>query len=109
MAGPNMHSTMSYTDWLRRQVTKLEEEIGHHSVFETTAPATSTDLQELHSKVVIHTYLKQQLLRRETLSPFAGTVEDYDTQEYVIESTSLRVDKSTRPARPEKTAGCSMR
>ncbi|MFP5247281.1 MAG: protein kinase domain-containing protein, partial [Thermoanaerobaculia bacterium] len=72
---------MSYTDWLRRQVSRLEEEIRAHSVFDSDSPATATQLKELRSKVVIHTYLKQQLLRRETVQLLD---EEYDTQEFVL-------------------------
>lgn len=71
---------MSYTDWLRRQVAKLELEIGRHSVFDDDAPATAQQLEELRKKVVIHTYLKQQLLRRATVSD----VDEYDTQEFEL-------------------------
>jgi hypothetical protein len=76
-----MHNVMSYTDWLRRQVSRLEEEIRLHSVFDSDRPASPTQLKELRSKVVIHTYLKQQLLRRETVVP---SEEEYDTQEFVL-------------------------
>jgi len=76
-----MHNVMSYTDWLRRQVSRLEEEIRLHSVFDSDRPASPTQLKELRSKVVIHTYLRQQLLRRETVVPSA---EEYDTQEFVL-------------------------
>ena len=72
---------MSYTDWLRRQVSRLESEIARHSVFDSDSPATSRQLSELRSKAVIHTYLKQQLLRRETVPLLA---EEYDTQEFVM-------------------------
>lgn len=72
---------MSYTDWLRRQVSRLESEIARHSVFDSDSPATSRQLEELRSKAVIHTYLKQQLLRRETVPLLA---EEYDTQEFVM-------------------------
>ncbi len=72
---------MSYTDWLRRQVSRLEEEIRRHSIFDTDAPATKTQLRELRSKVVIHTYLRQQLLRRDTVVVGA---EEYETQEFVL-------------------------
>ena len=72
---------MSYTDWLRRQVERLEEEIRVHSVFDDDSPATAAQLQELRRKVVIHTYLKQQLLRRETVKVLD---EEYDTQEFVL-------------------------
>lgn len=76
-----MHNVMSYTDWLRRQVERLEDEIRVHSVFDSDNPATASQLRELRAKAVIHTYLKQQLLRRETVM-----VDDteYDTQEFVI-------------------------
>lgn len=76
-----MHSTMSYTDWLRAQVARLEEEIRVHSVFDHEHPATAGELAELRRKVVIHTYLRQQLLRRETV---AVQEEEYDTQEFVL-------------------------
>ena len=75
-----MHNVMSYTDWLRKQVARLEAEIGSHSVFESAHPASSSQLKELRSKVVIHTYLRQQLLRRDT----QVSTEEYDTQEFVL-------------------------
>lgn len=76
-----MHTVMSYTDWLRRQVSRLEREIRACSVFDTDSPATPTELKALRAKVVIHTYLKQQLLRRETVVVHE---EEYDTQEFVM-------------------------
>jgi hypothetical protein len=75
-----MHRVMSYTDWLRRQVERLEEEIRVNSVFDSDAPASTEQLKELRSKVVIHTYLRQQLLRRDT----NVVLEEYDTNEYVL-------------------------
>lgn len=72
---------MSYTDWLRRQVERLEDEIRSHSVFDSDTPASIADLKALRGKVVIHTYLRQQLLRRETVTVEA---EEYDTQEFVV-------------------------
>lgn len=72
---------MSYTDWLRRQVERLEDEIRRHSVFDDDAPASIAQLRELRRKAVIHTYLKQQLLRRDTV---ALHEEEYDTQEFVL-------------------------
>lgn len=77
---------MSYTNWLRRQVQKLEAEIGHTPLFDTASPATARELQQLRSKMVIHTYLKQQLLRRETLSPVADE-DEFDTREVLIRKT----------------------
>ncbi len=72
---------MSYTDWLRRQVERLEDEIGRHSVFDSDTPATGAQLDELRKKVVLHTYLRQQLLRRDTL---LLDEEEFDTQEFVV-------------------------
>jgi hypothetical protein len=72
---------MTYTDWLRRQDSRLEDEIRAHSVFETDSPATPAELQALRAKVVIHTYLRQQLLRRETA---VVNDEEFDTQEFVV-------------------------
>lgn len=76
-----MHNVMSYTDWLRRQVSRLEQEIRACSLFDTDSPATPAELKALRGKVVIHTYLRQQLLRRETVVVHA---EEYDTQEFVL-------------------------
>ena len=73
---------MSYTEWLRSQVHKLEEEIRLHSVFGDSEPASREQLDELRRKVVIHTYLKQQLLRRIIVETAAD--EEYDTQEFVL-------------------------
>ncbi|HKR66208.1 MAG TPA: hypothetical protein VJZ00_20935 [Thermoanaerobaculia bacterium] len=75
---------MSYTDWLRRQVSRLEDEIRRHSVFDSDAPASAGQLSELRTKVVMHTYLKQQLLRRDTAVETAAYDEEYDTQEFVL-------------------------
>ena len=82
LARTDLGLVMSYTDWLRRQVSRLEEEIRAHSVFDTDTPATPAELKALRAKVVIHTYLKQQLLRRDTVLSLEE--EEYDTQEYVI-------------------------
>ena len=76
-----MHNVMSYTDWLRRQVARLEEEIRQSSVFEDDRPASAAQFHALRAKVVIHTYIKQQLLRRE---PVQILDEEYDTQEFVL-------------------------
>lgn len=75
---------MSYTDWLRRQVSRLEEEIRACSLFDTDSPATPAELKALRAKVVIHTYLRQQLLRREVLAAPPAMAEEYDTQEFVM-------------------------
>jgi len=72
---------MRYTQWLRRQVERLETEIREHSVFTSDAPATASELRELRTKSVIHTFLKQQLLRREPCKP---DMPEVDTQEFVL-------------------------
>ena len=98
---PDIDSRMAYTDWLRAQVERLENEVRAHSVFDSSDPASASQLEELRSKVVIHTYLKQQLLRRETVRTIApvnfdelgieidldvppGHAPDFDTQEFVL-------------------------
>lgn len=64
---------MKLTTWIRRQVKQLEHEIGAHSVFSTSAPATHEELIDLRSKVALHTYLKQQLTRREAKADLVKT------------------------------------
>lgn len=73
---------MSTTDWLRRQVERLEEEIREHSVFDSASPASPSQLRELRTKSVLHTYLRQQLLRRDTKVTLEE--EEYDTAEIVV-------------------------
>ena len=68
---------MATTDWLRRQIARLEEEIRSSSVFDSQHPASPEELQALHEKVVLRTYLRQQLLR-------SVRVTDYDTKEYQL-------------------------
>ena len=59
---------MNYTNWLRRQVARLENEIKSNPLLDSETPATTDQLHELRQTIVLHTYLKQQLLRRERLS-----------------------------------------
>jgi hypothetical protein len=73
---------MSTTDWLRRQVERLEAEIRAHSVFDSATPASPAELRELRTKSVLHTYLRQQLLRRPM--SVEQDEEEYDTQEFVV-------------------------
>jgi hypothetical protein len=65
------------TEWLRRQLARLEEEIRSSSVFDGDTPAAPEQLRSLHQKVVLHTYLRQQLLRRQRTGA-------YDTKEYAL-------------------------
>ena len=65
---------MRYTEWLRRQVARLELEIRSNPIFPTDEPPTQEQLAELRQTVVLHTYLKQQLLRRERIT-LPGNVE----------------------------------
>ena len=83
-----MHAVMSYTEWLRKQVATLEDEIRLHSVFDSENPASAEQLKELRTKVVLHTYLRQQLLRRDT----QVETGEYDTQEYVLVRKAGRAD-----------------
>ena len=59
---------MTYTEWLRRQVARLENEIQSNPLLDSDTPATPDQLHELRQTIVLHTYLKQQLLRREQVS-----------------------------------------
>ena len=59
---------MNYTEWLRRQVARLENEIKSNPLLDSETPATPDQLHALRQTIVLHTYLKQQLLRRERLS-----------------------------------------
>ena len=68
---------MSYTEWLRRNVARLETEIRSHPIFDSDEPATRADLAELRAKVVLHTFLRQQLRHRES-------VRERITQEFAL-------------------------
>jgi len=68
---------MTTSVWLRRQVACLEEEIRSSGVFDSATPPSPEQLRVLHEKVVLHSYLKQQLLRRARLG-------EYDTREYEL-------------------------
>ena len=72
---------MNYTDWLRRQVARLENEIRSNPLLDSETPSTPEQLRELRQTIVLHTYLKQQLLRRERIT--AVTDHD-DTEEFVL-------------------------
>lgn len=72
---------MRYTDWLREQVERIERELREDPVFASCTPASERELRELREKVVLHTYLRQQLVRRQrprSLEP------EYDTNEFVL-------------------------
>jgi hypothetical protein len=75
---------MSYTNWLRTHVERLENEIREDSIFETDTPPTRAELHELRRKVVVHTYLKQQLLRRASVSIDTAKRKLFDTQEFAL-------------------------
>ena len=55
---------MEFTNWLRGQVQRLEDEIRLHPAFDGSA-VSAGELQQLRRTVVLHTFLRQQLLRRE--------------------------------------------
>lgn len=71
---------MSYSAWLETQVSRLEEEIREHEVFDSERPASAKELEELRTKIVIHRYLKQQLQRRNPRIE----VPDFDTAEFIL-------------------------
>jgi hypothetical protein len=70
---------MRYTDWLRVQVDRLEAGIRRHNVFDSDQSATTAQLDELREQVVLHRFLKQQLLQREVVKQ-----REFDTQEIVL-------------------------
>lgn len=72
---------MSYTEWLRRQVTQLENEIRVHPIFESDDPADPDELRALRETIVLHTFLKQQLLRRERVDV---SVQAAESDQYVL-------------------------
>ena len=72
---------MSHTEWLRRQVAQLEQEIRVHPIFESEGPADPDDLRALRETIVLHTFLKQQLLRREPVDAGAAGAE---SDQYVL-------------------------
>lgn len=76
---------MNSTAWLRKQLERLENEMREDPIFETDVPPTQQELLELRAKVVVHTYLKQQLQRREAARVRAAKRSSlYDTQELVL-------------------------
>lgn len=72
---------MKYTEWLRRQVARLEDEIRSSPILDSDAPATAAELLELRQTIVLFTYLKQQLLRRERIH---DTGEELDPEEMIL-------------------------
>jgi hypothetical protein len=74
---------MTYTEWLRRQVARLENQIRRSSVFESETPASPSELADLRETVVLHTYMKQQLLRREKAGAIAVYASD-PQQEFAL-------------------------
>lgn len=75
---------MSSTNWLRKQVERLENEIRESSIFETDTPPTREELHALREIVVVHTYLRQQLLRRDCVRPAREKSKLFDTQEFEL-------------------------
>ena len=73
---------MSYTEWLRRQVKHLEDEIRVHPIFDSETPASPDELRALRETIVLHTFLKQQLLRRECVD--VSTLSNDSDQQYVM-------------------------
>ncbi len=74
---------MTYTEWLRRQVARLENQIKRSPVFESGTPATPAELADLRETIVLHTYMRQQLLRREKVGSNAVYASD-PQQDYAL-------------------------
>jgi hypothetical protein len=91
---------MSTTVWLRRQLARLEEEIRTSPVFDSETPSSPEQLRALHEKVVLRSYLRQQLLRR-------ARVDNYDTKEYELIPLPVEpvsISTRTHPT-PPRTSG----
>lgn len=58
--------TLQY--WLREQVQRLEREIRESTIFDNSRPASQEELLRLRRKVAIHTFLAQELERRDARS-----------------------------------------
>ena len=56
---------MTHREWLRREVTRLENEIAGSSIFESAFPASIDEIRELTRRIVIHRFLQQELDRRD--------------------------------------------
>lgn len=56
---------MTQTEWLKKQVARLRDEIRSSDVFESDKLPTHEELMELKRLVVIHRFLEQELRRRE--------------------------------------------
>lgn len=73
---------MKFNEWLHRQVAQLEKEIAERRALAELWGATPEELVAIQKKVVIHIFLKQQLLRREPIS--TSWDEEFDTQEFEL-------------------------
>ncbi|HEU4520668.1 MAG TPA: hypothetical protein VFT12_01625 [Thermoanaerobaculia bacterium] len=81
---------MHYTEWLRRQVARLENEIRSNPLLDSETPATPEQLRELRQTIVLYTYLKQQLLRRERVQ---FVIDDFDSKELALPKPVLFEDR----------------
>lgn len=73
---------MKFNEWLHRQVAQLEKEIAERRALAELWGATPEELAAIQKKVVIHIFLKQQLLRREPIT--SSWDEEFDTQEFEL-------------------------
>ena len=56
---------MSFQNWLRGQVERLEGEISVSSIFDSDASCSQDELQRVKRQVVVRSFLEQQLRRME--------------------------------------------
>lgn len=56
---------MSFQNWLRGQVERLEGEISVSSIFDSDASCSQDELQQVKRQVVIRSFLEKQLRRME--------------------------------------------
>jgi hypothetical protein len=55
---------MDFTDWLQRQIDRLECEIVASQAFDTALRASPKDLEELKTTIVVYRFLQQELQQR---------------------------------------------
>ena len=56
---------VSFRDWLRGQVGRLQREISGSAIFDSVACCSHEELMRIKRLVVIHSFLEQQLQRME--------------------------------------------
>ncbi len=66
---------MTHSEWLRKAVTELENEIAGSSIFESAFPPSIDEIRELTRRIVIHRFLQQELDRRDAEAETSCSVD----------------------------------